>query len=208
MITAGLGIALSVSACQPDHKQTQNVEVANAPLPQIHARLLDIIQTGDQAKIEKNATAMAEAALALSRIGAKPLGENTPDLAQEWKAAATALQPGLQEVAYRGRVKGPAYRKKILAAGATEILQEIYYASEKAELSLQTLSGKTISDQSLELSIVEQAGNVMGKAEAVCTLKLNAEPASCQWLPLWTAKYNITITNHGKSPVPYLLVTN
>ncbi|MBL4870166.1 MAG: hypothetical protein JKX72_04355, partial [Robiginitomaculum sp.] len=130
----------------------------------------------------------------------------TPDLAKEWKQAALALQPNLQDLPFRGRVKGPAYRKKTLAAGETEVLQEIYYASEKAELSLQTLSGQTIVGHNLELSIIEQTES--GDGEAVCTLSLQAEPATCQWLPLWTAKYNITITNHSQSPVPYLLVTN
>ncbi len=177
-------------------------------LPETHEILLGIIQVGDKAKLDKDAQAMADAALALTQIGAKPLGDSAPDLAKEWKDAALAIEPSLQDIAFRGRVKGPAYRKKVLAAGATEVLQEIYYASEKAELSLQTLSGQTVSGQALELNIVEQAENVTGSIEAVCTLKLSAEPATCQWLPLWTAKYNITITNHSKSPVPYLLVTN
>lgn len=208
IITAAVSAGLALSACNQNQPQTETAKAAPANLPETHTALLDIIQTGDKAKLEQDAKAMADAAFALSQIGAKPLGENAPDLAKEWKDAAFKISPDLQEINFRGRVKGPAYRKKTLDAGATEILQEIYYASEKAELSLQTLSGKTISGQSLELSIVEQAENVTGGTEAVCKLKLNAEPITCQWLPLWTAKYNITITNHGKSSVPYLLVTN
>lgn len=207
---ATLLAVLALTACSPaandPNTDTQIKVSASSALPQTHANLFQIIRSGDNAKSASDANAMADAARALTQIGAKPLGDHTPDLAKEWKQAALALEPNLQDLPFRGRVKGPAYRKKTLAAGATEVLQEIYYASEKAKLSLQTLSGQTIEGHNLELSIIEQTES--GDGEAVCTLSLHAEPATCQWLPLWTAKYNITITNHSQSPVPYLLVTN
>ena len=156
-----------------------------------------------------------DAALALSQIGAKPLRDDTaPDLAKQWRAAARAIEPSLQkageDIAFRGRVKGPAYRKKVLAAGATEAFARnlLRFREGRTEFANSFL-GQTVSGQNLVLNIVEQAENVAGKyGNRLCTLKLSAEPATCQWLPLWTAKYNITITNHGNSPVPYLLVTN
>ena len=81
-----------------------------------------------------------------------------------------------------------------------EVLQEIYYASERAELTLKIIDGSALA-----LRVAEQAETA---TDAVCTLSAKIKAASCQWLPLWTAKYDITIVNHGDSPVSYLLVTN
>ena len=209
-LTASLGSF--ISACTPakgEVRATPNLQIptvqtaAGPDMPDAHAAILEIIKNGEKANARQDALALTDAAKLLRQVGAKPLDTNAPDLAQQWKDTAMALQPGIKDAAFRGRVKGPAYRKKTLAAGAQETIEEIYYASEKANLTLETVSGG-----SLNISVSEQKGEDGKPAEPVCTLQTESAAASCHWLPLWTAKYNIVITNNGQNPIPYILVTN
>ncbi len=197
-----LGLGLGLPSCAPANSAPQNQAPAQT-LPATHAAILEIIQTGDKANTNKDAQALSRAATLLTQIGAKPMDGNTPDLAKKWEGIAQSLEPTPKEPPFRGRTKGPAYHQKILAGGAQEILEEVYYASEKAELTLKILSGGK-----LDLVVREQSAEITEPIDAVCTLNAKANTTSCQWLPLWTAKYNITIVNHSQEPVPYLLVTN
>lgn len=199
---------LSLCACSPASNETPEIVPAETQTPiagqtsisQSHAAILEIIESGNQAKLANDAKGMSEAAHLLTQLGAQPLNNDTPDFAEDWRYTANKLRGTDADPAYRGRVRGSAYREKILAPGAMENLEEIYYASEKAELTLKTLSGGALA-----LQVAEQSDET---PQAVCALDAQDTAASCQWLPLWTAKYNITITNHGTEPVSYLLVTN
>ena len=199
-LSAIIGFGLVVPGCSQANSETLETTPAQT-VPQIHAAILEIIESGDKAKAAKDGKALSQAAALLAQLGAKPFDTDTPDLINDWRKAASNMQADAP--AYRGRVKGPAYRKKVLAPGAHEVLEEIYYASEKAELTLKALSGGVLA-----LRIAEQPSQDNNDTKPVCTLRIEAAPASCQWLPLWTAKYNITITNNSQQPIPYLLVTN
>jgi len=210
LITACILSACSPAASSEPNEPRQNITPETQTISQSHAAIFEIIEAGNKAKQEKDADGLSDAAHLLTLLGAQPFNADMPDLAQDWRDTAITLrntgQDSKKNFTVRGRVKGPAYREKILAPGSEEVLQEIYYASERAELTLKVLSsGNTVSDGALTLRVAEQTGNT---PENVCTLNAKQAAASCQWLPLWTAKYNITIVNHGDSPVSYLLVTN
>lgn len=182
------------------------VDEIQIQLPETHMEILEIIENGNKAKMDLNGNDLNKAAGRLRQIGAVPLDENTSDLAKEWSDTAKTLPTNVEDSAqYRGRVKGPAYRKEVLAGGEVLVLEEIYYASEKAELTLKTLSG-----DNLDVVVALQPSKDANTANdtPVCDAHTRTKIAACEWLPLWTAKYNITITNHGENPVPYVLVTN
>lgn len=199
-----IGLALVLSACSPAANSEQATPkkqtTSQISMSQSHADILQIIEAGHTAKKNMDANAMTDAARLLTRLGAQPFNKDMPDLAKDWRTTANTLQGTKNDPAYRGRVRGPAYREMVLAPGGEEVLQEIYYASERAELTLKIIDGSALA-----LRVAEQAETA---TDAVCTLSAKIKAASCQWLPLWTAKYDITIVNHGDSPVSYLLVTN
>ena len=207
--------ALILSACSPavnsEPATSQHPPTTQASyISQSHAEILDIIEAGNKAKKDMDAEALTNAAQFLTRLGAQPFNTDMQDLAQDWINTANELQGDKKNPVYRGRVRGPAYREKTLAPGAKEVLQEIYYASERAEITLKILGdGNQLPTANLALQVAEQTDT---SQEDVCTLNTQKNKtqtaSSCQWLPLWTAKYNITIVNHGDSPVSYLLVTN
>lgn len=228
-IASLMAIALC-AACTPHEdtqapsQQTPSQHASNGPVDmsdhepstvsQTHMAILDILIAGEKAALAKDPVGLTKAAQNLDQAGARPLaqtGTNTPtsgdDLAKIWIEAARALQPASTPAPYRGRVKGPAYRKAHVGALQSTTIEEVYYASEKAELTLKSLSGEP-----LNLVVTEQipeTENTPKNAPApVCTLRTNASISSCQWLPLWTAKYTITISNQGQNPVAYILVTN
>ena len=211
LFTMGCTAAVfGVSACGPQ-KTSAAETAAAAPKPvltasnigspsQDHAAILEIIEMGDAALTANNSDDLAKAAQFLNGVGAHPWGDGTIDLQKSWASTARSLNGGAEPAAYRGRVKGPAYRKNILAAGASETLHEIYYAAEAAEL--------TLKGSGLALSVTEQVSSNGKTSGPICSAHDIVVPASCQWMPLWTAKYDIVITNHGENPAPYLLVTN
>lgn len=211
-VVLGLVLGACLTGCGAESQSaTSPAKTASGKTPSTHTPsdthivILEIIENGNKARAEMNGNGLNDAAGKLRQIGAVPLNEDTSDLAKEWSDTAKTLPTETNDTPpYRGRVKGPAYRKEILAGGAELVLEEIYYASEKAELTLKTLSGEGLD---VAVQIQPQAGEAHTDAP-VCRAKANAAPASCEWLPLWTAKYNITITNHGENPVPYVLVTN
>lgn len=201
-VVVGLVLGACLTGCG---SESQSTTPSMKSPSDTHMAILEIIENGNKAHSEMNGDGLNDAAGKLRQIGAVPLDENTPDLAKKWADSAKTLPTEARDTPpYRGRVKGPAYRKEILAGGAELILEEIYYASEKAELTLKALNGEGLN---VVVQIQPQAGKVH-TGVPVCTAKANVAPASCGWLPLWTAKYNITITNHGENPVPYVLVTN
>ena len=93
--------------------------------------------------------------------------------------------------------KRQAYREHQLAPGETETLREVFYAAEKANLSLDPRN-----------SFFMLSVNEVGEDKAVCDFSKTSEIISCEWMPIYTATYNITVTNMGNAPVSYLLVSN
>ena len=210
-LAALIGASITLTACTPKTPATPIPPQTNKPpvktvlSPQAHTDIITIIRAGDAAMASKNAQGLMDAAHLLAQFGARPLSAHSAadDLVQFWDDEASILQATTARPAYRGRVRGPAYRKHVLAPGGTETLEEIYYASENALLTFDTVSGG-----SLDVVVSEQISTGAKSADAVCHFSTGAKPVSCQWLPLWTAKYNILITNNTQTAVPYLLVTN
>lgn len=119
--------------------------------------------------------------------------------AHQWQEKALLLKPELVDdiLPFRGRVKGPAYQEQELAPGETETLREVFYAAEKANISLDP--------RRLPLTLgVSEAG----ETKPVCNFANTSEIISCEWVPIFTAPFNITVTNMGDTPATYLLISN
>lgn len=123
------------------------------------------------------ATRRAAAVKTLDRLGAHPLDEAKP------KIADAEL--------YRGRVLGPGYRRGWLEAGAEAKLEQQFMAGQHATIAV---AGAPTAP--LTLTVAEPG------EQPICREATRA----CRWLPLYTQRYAITLKNTGTARVRYYLV--
>jgi len=130
----------------------------------------------------------------LDALGVSVLAATGPttsdDPLTEWRRRYT---PAAGEV-YRGRTLGPAYRRAQLAAGERLVIEQIFTAGERAEMAAQTSGGQPVA--------LAVANN---KAEKVCEAQLTPH-ARCRWMPIYTERFQITLTNRGTTPASVYLV--
>ena len=113
------------------------------------------------------------------------------DTLSQWReqAAETEKTPP-----FRGRALGPAYRRATIQPGETIRIEQIFYAGQRAEIAGQSLGG-----QPVHLDIRNQ------RTQAVCSAQLT--PAgTCRWLPLFTERFQIDLTNRSKKPASVYIV--
>jgi hypothetical protein len=98
---------------------------------------------------------------------------------------------------WRGRALGPAYRRAVVAPGESLVIQQIFLAGQRAQIAAQ-VAGSTSGGQ-VDLAISNP------RAEPVCTRQL-APRASCNWLPIFTERFAIALTNTGNREASVYLV--
>lgn len=202
--------AFIVAACTPaDTGQTKALPLENKTdtavksdiaTPEHHARIIDFITQGDQALQAGDGAALRKAAQGLQILGASPLN-GREDLAKNWLVTAQTISAdeGFKTAPYRGRIKGPAYRKQSLAAGEQDVIEDVYYAAEAAQMTLKSLDGPKLYWEIIE---------AQSDSKPVCAGQTLDKPQSCRFTPLWTAKYNIRISNISGQDTTYLFITN
>lgn len=165
---------------------------ARDPVTQTAQALAD----GAAAEDKGDARALAGAARLLDALGAHP-AEGTPDTTGAFRATATARGiPATPPL--RGRALGPAYREGVLAAGASLATSQLFLAGQKAVVALVPANGGTLAMR------VGEAG----AANAICERAVSAPRGGCAWLPLFTRRVEIRITNRHSAPIRYWLVSN
>jgi len=126
----------------------------------------------------------------LDGLGVHSLPDMDEDRLADWRREYT---PPAGEV-YRGRALGPGYRRAQLAAGEQLVIDQVFYAGERAEMAAQTRGGQPV--------VLAVANSRTGK---VCEAQL-APHARCRWLPIFTERFQITLVNHGATPASIYLV--
>jgi hypothetical protein len=154
-----------------------------------------LISEGMAAERANNGRAMLAAARGLEALGARPAGRED-DVAAHWRARARALGIRDREPPVRGRALGPAYRRGVLAPGATLSTQQVFLAGQKAEVALVPEPGRTL------------AFRIAGRDEQICERTATAPRAACSWLPVFTNRVEIRISNPSARPARYYLVSN
>ena len=118
----------------------------------------------------------------LLAAGAHPIeGE---DLARNW-AGGTASR-------YRDRALGPAYRTIAVTPGGVAHFEQTFLAGQRAQIAIVPLDRARFA-----LSVKDDQG------ASACS----APPGGrCSWMPLWTTRYGIDITNPGRATGRYYMV--
>lgn len=166
---------------------------------QSHQRLINLIKAGEQASNDNDYNSLVKVTNSLRQMGAQPI-TGTEDIAKSWTVLAEALRTDESTPPpLRGRIKGPAYRKNILDSEREETIEDIYYAAEQAELTLESMNGAPLTWSVYETDNLQ---------EPICQSESPSNTHSCRFTPLWTAKYNIRIMNNSDQTAPYLFITN
>lgn len=164
-----------------------------------HQRVIALITAGEDARARNDVQALLQTAQTLRDIGAHPV-TGTEDLAKNWTVVAESMRTDeALTPPFRGRVSGPAYKKEDLAPAGSDTIEDIYYAAEQAQLTLETLSGARLTWS------VYEADNA---DSPICQSQGETRQQACRFTPLWTAKYKIRITNDSAQDASYLFITN
>ena len=127
----------------------------------------------------------------LDSLGVRAEQDQADDPLSAWRADIVQEGP-----VWRGRTLGPAYRRARLAPGESMAMEQVFYAGERAEIAAQASR-----DANVELAIRDR------EAKKVCARTL-APQARCLWLPRFTERFAITLTNRGAKPASIYLVLN
>ncbi|GHA84778.1 hypothetical protein GCM10009069_04870 [Algimonas arctica] len=177
----------------------ETLPVTNPSVPETHKRVIDLVVAGENARATNDVKTLLQTAQTLRDMGAHPIA-GTEDLAKNWTVMAETMQTDdTAPIPFRGRINGPAYRKQNLIPAGSDTIEDIYYAAELAELTLETLSGTPLSWS------VYEAGSEQDK---ICHSVEETNTQSCRFTPLWTAKYKIRILNDSSQAASYLFITN
>ena len=160
-------------------------------------RAAHAILTGQQGEQDADAKALRTAAQILQSLGARPDVEQDDDLSSRWASQAKSIDPVTELPVYRGRALGPSYKKGMVSALSTVSTDQIFLAGRKASVALVPVSSKPMSIRISD-----------GQGKNICNRSTSAEPANCEWLPLFTERYRINIQTSASQPVTYYLVSN
>ena len=84
----------------------------------------------------------------------------------------------------------------MLPAGQGLTTQQVFLAGQKAEVSLVPEPGRALTIR------------IAGRDQQICERTAAASKAACSWLPVFTHRVEIRISNQGAQPASYYLVSN
>lgn len=142
----------------------------------------------DEADLAGDKEGLSRAVRLIDGLGARPLAETGSDPLPNWREQTYGTQ-----IPLRGRPLGPGYRKGTLSAGETERIEQLFLSGQRANVALSGPGKAT-----LELKIEDaKSGEVCGRATS---------PFHCDWVPIYTQRYVIEISNPGEEQAHYFLV--
>ncbi|WP_430429726.1 hypothetical protein [Parasphingorhabdus sp.] len=160
-------------------------------------RTANAIAQGEAALRSDQADSLMRAAQILAAVGARPADSNADNLADTWAQIASRQNPQLVAPIYRGRLLGPAYKSGTITGNGSIVIEQLFLAGKKATVALVPAAAS-------KLTIHVKNGN----GEPICVKPKVKEKASCQWLPVFTDRFEIRVQNQSQTSVKYHLVLN
>jgi len=161
---------------------------AQSSLPGRAERIAEALAQAADAERTDNDAALAQAAQRLERLGAVPQDEAAKAILARWHAKLpTDAEP------LRGRALGPAFRAAVLDPGAVTELNQTFLGGRSAKIVVRATRG------SAPLLVVHDQAN-----REVC--KAHDNPITCRWVPLYTQRHRIEISNTGEDVSEFYIV--
>lgn len=195
-----LATGVLAGCAHPQTAETARAKPLAAPSSTLAAdagpvqKLAAALASADQAEAAGDTDALSRAVRIIDGLGGHPLADlklaeaSSNDPLPAWRAQTYG-----DEIPMRGRPLGPGYRKGTVGAGGAERIEQLFLSGQRANVALSG-PGKA----RLELK-VEDAKN-----SSVCARGI--APSHCDWVPIFTQRYVIEITNPGDKPAHYFLV--
>lgn len=151
----------------------------------------DLLAMADRAAHDphRDGQRLSDTLAALDQLGARP-ADPAADPVPGWRE----VLPSKAALPLRGRMLGPAYRRGTLAAGASMTLMQLFDGGKQARVAVAA-SGPT----PLRMAVLDDGGN------AVCPDHI-APRGACRWVPPFSGRHQIIVTNAGDAPSAYYLV--
>ena len=146
--------------------------------------VLDALVRGTRAEQHGDTRGMRAAGASLSAADAREI--DGPNLARKWTGDRTV------SAGYRNRALGPAYRSLALTPGATVRFEQTFLAGQQAQVAVVPIDRGRFG-----LSVTDDEGTVSCATASV---------GRCAWIPPWTTRYRIAVTNQTNRPARYYLV--
>jgi len=157
--------------------------------PNRGALLAAALAAGDLAASRRDYTALRRALSDVEAMGART---EDKDVTSIWRELL-----GLQAApALRGRGLGPAYRMGTLAKGNSVLIEQVFLAGQEARIAVQAFDRGTLR--------LEVLGS---NRQSPCDPPIGFQ-AQCQWVPLYTQRFAIRVTNAASAATSYYLVVN
>jgi hypothetical protein len=133
--------------------------------------------------------ALATTLARFERLGVHAAPGSGDDAIAEWRTVAGDRQSR----PYRGRLLGPAFRRGWIEPGQVMHVEQLFVSGQVA-----TVSVATVPDAPLRLG-------VSGPGDAAMCREARR---NCNWMPLFTQRYTITLTNTGDRRARFYLVVD
>lgn len=176
-----LGLLL-LGACA--HREEMTVETVGEEPVQAVA---DMLALADRSAQGGNRQGLAAALSALDGRGARP-AEADADPVPAWRRLANPVPP------VRGRMLGPAYRRGTLAGGTSMTLMQLFDGGKQARVAIATPG-----DEPLGIAVLD------GNGKPICPTNV-ARRGSCAWVPPFSGRHQIVLSNPGAARSSYYLV--
>ena len=153
-------------------------------------RLADALAAADLAARTGDRAGLASALADLEALRARPL-----EPAGEAQLAAWRRASGFEPIPMRGRTLGRGYRSGTINAGSDVVIEQTFLSGQRASIALSSAD-----DGELALNVLD------GREQSVC--REQARRSTCSWVPLFTQRHTIRLTNRGREDVRYYLVVD
>jgi hypothetical protein len=157
--------------------------------------VMRVFAEAEAAQAAHDYAALMDAAAVLRALGGTP-ADGQEDVADQWEAEAKANGVTRSRLGARGRALGPAYRRGVLAAGASLTIEQLFLGGQSARISLAASDGSA--------GIVMRVRTADGAT--LCEQRVREALADCVWRPDFTGRFTISVDNGGDQPARVLLL--
>ena len=183
---AALAVLLAAGACA----SPSAVASAGPAITDEAERIAASFAAAADAERAGNHAALVQALRVIDAAGLQPLEKAADDPLPGWREAA--IEAGSPP--YRGRPLGPGYRSGKLGGGGRESFSQLFLSGTGATIALSAPTGDRLGLRVLD-----------PQAKPICNGDAG-RGSMCKWVPLFTQRYTIEVTNLGPGDARYFLV--
>ena len=180
-----LGTLLSACATQSVQAPPTAQKIAQDGPSQ---QLANVLSQAELAAQSGDRDALETALVKIDAIGAKPMDKTAQAEMARWQA----MRPD-GAIPLRGRALGPGYRSGTIPGGKRTFIDQTFLSGQKASIAVSSPTSKTLG-----LKVTNARDALVCDAGKPVTV--------CEFIPIFTQRHRIHLTNNGTASARYYLV--